>query len=150
MVERTAGEIAIQLYCAYFGVPTILVAGDHAACRGARVLEKVETVETKKGLSRYTAINVNPIAVRDSLRETARMALENKTRYSLKRIASPYQLKIQLMCPNHVNSLEMRGAKRLDPQTIVLESDDFMDLWSQQAGWAPGVHNALYGVSGAL
>ena len=88
--------------------------------------------------------------MRDSLRETARMALENKTRYSLKRIASPYQLKIQLMCPNHVNSLEMRGAKRLDPQTIVLESDDFMDLWSQQAGWAPGVHNALYGVSGAL
>ena len=148
---QPVGEIAIQaLCCAYFGVPTILVAGDHAACREAReFLGKVETVETKKGLSRYTAINVNPVVVRDSLRETARIALENKARYPLKRIAPPDQLKIQLMCPNHVNGLEMRGAKRLDTQTVLFESDDFLDIWSQRNGWAPGVHNALFGVSGA-
>ena len=149
---QPVGEIAIEaLCCAYHGVPTILVAGDHAACREAReFLGNVETVATKTALSRYTAINVNPVAVRAALRETARMALENKTRYPLKSIPPPYQLKIQLMCANQADSVEIRGAKRLDAQTVLLESDDFIGLWSQRSGWAPGVHNALYGVSGAL
>ena len=64
--DMLVGEIAVEaLCCAYFGVPTILVSGDSAACREAReFLTKVETVETKIGQSRYTVDNENPVKVR--------------------------------------------------------------------------------------
>lgn len=139
--DMPVGEIAIfALYCACYGVPTILVAGDRAACREARsFLGSVETVETKIGLSRYTVINENPVKVRCALREKAKAALQNRTRYPARMIKPPYALKIQLMCPNQADDGEMRGAKRLDHQTVLYESNDFLDLWAQRNGWAPGV-----------
>ena len=142
------GEIAIEaLICAYFGVPTVLVSGDRAACREAKeFLPEVETVETKTGISRYAVLNRNPLAVREELRERAREALLRKDDFPIRRIEPPYSLEIRLMCLNQADSYEMRGAKRLDHQTVLLESDDFMDLWAQRNGWAPGVHNARFGI----
>ena len=142
------GEIAIEaLICAYFGVPTILVSGDKAACREAKeFLLEVETVETKTGVSRYSVLNRNPLAVREELRERAREALLRKDDFPIRRMEPPYSLEIRLMCPNQADSYEMRGAKRLDHQTVLLESDDFMDLWAQRNGWAPGVHNTRFGI----
>lgn len=142
------GEITIEaLICAYFGVPTVLVSGDRAACREAKeFLPEVETVETKTGISRYAVLNRNPLAVREELRERAREALLRKDDFPIRRIEPPYSLEIRLMCPNQADSYEMRGAKRLDHQTVLLESDDFMDLWAQRNGWAPGVHNARFGI----
>jgi len=142
------GEIAIEaLICAYFGVPTVLISGDKAACREAKeFLAEVETVETKTGISRYTVLNRNPLSVREELRMKARKALLEKNSFSIKRINPPYSLEIRLMCPNQADSYEMRGAKRLDHQTVLLQSDDFMDLWAQRNGWAPGVHNACFGI----
>jgi len=140
------GEIAFEaLTDAYFGVPTILVSGDSAACREARdFLGEVETVETKTGLSRYSAINRNPSIVRDELRKAAGKALKNKDRCPARNISPPYTLKIQLMCPNQADIYEQRGAKRLDHQTVALESDDLLDLLAQRRGWAPGVHKAKF------
>ena len=34
--------------------------------------------------------------------------------------------------------------KRLDHQTVLLESEDFVDLWAQRNGWGPGVHRARF------
>ncbi len=142
------GEIAVvALLCAYFGVPTILVSGDRAACREAKeFLGKVESVETKIGLSRYSVINKNPLKVREELKETAKRALQGKGNFPLKKINPPYALKIQLTSPNLADGYEVGGAKRLDHQTILLESDDFIDLWAQRQGWAPGVHNVRFNV----
>jgi len=144
--DRLVGEIAIEaLRCACLGVPTILVSGDRAACREAReFLKDVETVETKVGLSRYTVINENPVKVRADLRERAKWALQNKARFQVQMIPPPYALKIQLMCPNQADIYEMRGARRLDHQTVLLESHNFLDLWAQRNGWAPGVHNKYF------
>lgn len=142
------GEIAIgALICAYFGIPTILVSGDRAACREAKeFLGNVETVETKIGLGRYSVINKNPLKVREELKETSKSALQNIKKFSPKKINPPYSLKIQFMCPNQADNYEMRGAKRLDHQTVLIESDDFIDLWAQRQGWAPGVHNRRFNI----
>ena len=144
--DKPVGEIAIfALLCSYFEVPTILVSGDRATCREAKkFLGKVEIVETKIGLSRYSVINKNPIKVREKLRQTAKQALENRNSFPIKNIKLPYRLKVELMCPNQADTYEKRGAKRLDHQTILIESKDFMDLWAQRVGWAPGVHNAHF------
>ena len=48
------------------------------------------------------------------------------------------------MCPNQADAYEMRGAKRVDHQTVVLESDDLVDLWAQRNGWGPGVHETRF------
>ena len=142
------GEVGIEaLLCGYFGVPVILVSGDRTVCRETKaLLGNVETVETKTAFSRYAAINRNPTVVRDELRETAERALRNRESFAVKRLPPPYTLQIETTTPNSADLYERRGAKRLGHRTILLESDDFVDLWAQRQGWAPGVHNARFGV----
>ena len=146
--DKPVGEIAIfALLCSYFSVPTILVSGDRAACREAKeFLGKVETVETKIGLSRYSVINKNPIKVREELRQRVKQALKNRNLFPIKNIKPSYRLKIELMCSNQADVYEKSGAKRLDHQTVLIESKDFMDLWAQRVGWAPGVHNPRFNI----
>lgn len=140
------GEIAVEaLVAAYFGVPTILVSGDQAACREAgEFLGRVETVETKIALSRYSVVNRSPSRVRKELQEAARKAILERKSYPIRQIPPPYAMRIQLMCPNQADSYEMRGMKRLDHQTVLLKSEDFLDLWAQRNGWAPGVHGTRF------
>ena len=140
------GEIGIVgLQCAYFGVPTILVSGDSAACREAKdFFGKVETVETKKAFGRYTVQNYNPARVHGMLKESAEKALLEKNKFPLKKVNAPFELKIQLMCPNMADNYEKAGAERVNHTTIVLKSDDFLDVWAQRLGWAPGIHNKKF------
>ena len=145
------GEIGIvTLLASYFDVPTIMVAGDAAACREAEKFigkNNVVTVETKKSISRYTAINFNPEKVRAELTAKAQLALETLSSMKAKKLAPPYEYKIQFMCPNAADMCERQGAERIDHQTIILRSDDFIDLWAQRQGWGAGVHNRKFNVS---
>lgn len=146
--DTKVGEIAIVAFlCAYFGVPTILVSGDKAACQEAReFLGEVEIVETKTAIGRYSVVNKNPTKIREELKQKAKVALEKKESFVLKKVGSPCKLKIQLTSPNMADACQQRGAKRLDHQTVLFESNDFVDLWSQRNGWAPGVHNPLFNI----
>lgn len=145
------GEIGINtLMASYFDVPTILVAGDTAACTEAKefIGEKdVITIETKRSISRYTVVNHNPVKVRKELTAKAKEAIAQSSQMTPKNLESPYEFKIQFMCPNAADTYEMRGAKRVNHQTVVLRSDDFVDLWAQRMGWTAGVHNKKYDVT---
>ena len=145
---KLIGEIGITgLQCAYFGVPTILASGDLAACREARkFFAEIETVETKVGISRYTVCNYNPVKVRQKLKEGAKKALLKKSVFPVKALNGPYELRVQLMCPNMADNYEKAGAERLDQSTILLKSDDFLDLWAQRNGWGPRVHNRKFNI----
>ncbi len=146
--EELIGEIgSMGLQCAYFGVPTILISGDVAACREARdFFGEVEVVETKKGISRYTVLNYNPTKVRQKLKEGAKKALLAKNSFSTKKVSGPYELKLQLMCPNMADSYEKSGAKRLDHSTILLKSNDLIDLFAQRIGWVQKTHNKKFNI----
>lgn len=143
---KLIGEIGlIGLQCAYFGVPTILVSGDVAACHEAKkFFSEIETVDTKKGISRYTVQNYNPVRVRQSLKECAKKALLVKDSFSVKNIKGPYELKLQLMCPNMADNYEKIGAERIAHSTILFKSNDFIDVFAQRVGWAKGVHNKKF------
>lgn len=143
---KSIGEVGIgALVAAYFSVPTIMISGDSAACREAgEFFGYIETVETKKGISRYSAINNNPHKVRSELTLKAAKALKNIAKFKLPECKSPFELKIQFMCPNMVDSYEKLGATRIDHSTVLFRSSDFIDLWSQWLGWAPGVHNKRF------
>lgn len=144
------GEIGIQaLLAAYFRVPTILVSGDRAACAEARnfIGEKLETVVTKNAISRYTVVNRNPVSVRKDLMKTAEKALKNARTAPLPEFPASFELEYRFMCPNTADDFEKRGAERVDCQTVILRSKDFMDLYAQMHGWAPGIHNKKYGIT---
>lgn len=147
--DKLVGEIAIQAYqAAYFGIPTILVSGDAAACREAKeLLGDIPTVVTKKAVSRYTVINRNPAEVHEELISASKRAMQNLAACPVLKMPDYYQLKLQLMCPNFANTYEKMGIERLDQQTVLFKSNDFQDLWAQRAGWAPGVHNKKFGIS---
>lgn len=147
---KPIGEIGIQaLLAAYFRVPTILVSGDRAACAEARdfIGEKLETVVTKDAFSRYTVVNRNPVSIRKDLMETAEKALKNVRTAPLPELPGDFELEYRFMCPNAADDFEKRGAERIDCQTVILRSKDFMDLYAQMIGWAPGIHNRKYGIS---
>lgn len=144
------GEIgAVGLQCAYFNVPTILVAGDVAGCQEAKAFfDGVETVAAKKAFSRYTVQNYNPARVREALKVGAEKALRKRDEFRVKKLEGPYELKIQLMCPNMADNYEKAGAERLDHCAIKLRSDDLLDLFAQRVGWAPGTHNRKFKIKG--
>ena len=142
------GEIGVEaLAAAHFAVPTILVSGDQAACGEAKAfLGQVETVETKTGLSRYAAINRSPAVVRRELKAKSEKALKNLKKFSVKKMKKPYRLEVELMCPNMADDCQRRGATRVNHNTVLFESDNFIDLWAQRNGWAAGVHNRLFNI----
>ena len=75
---KEIGEIGIAARIGgYFGVPTLLVSGDEAACREARneLGKHVLTVPTKQAWGRYTAVNYPLEKVYRDLRNQAKKAL---------------------------------------------------------------------------
>jgi len=81
--DMPVGEIGLNAIAAgHFGVPTVLVTGDRAACEEAGVLlGQVETVVTKEGISRYQARALPPTLVRERIRERAAASMRDIARY---------------------------------------------------------------------
>ena len=126
------GEIGIcTLVCAWFGIPTILVSGDEAACAEARnfIGPMVETVPTKVAHSRYSVRNYSPTKVYAALRENSKRALEKLPLFTVPAIPKDVELVYELMCPNLADGSENQGAERLDFRTVRYKGDDFMRVW---------------------
>jgi D-aminopeptidase len=83
--------------------------------------------------------------VRAELTKKAKQALDKIDTFKLKTISSPYTLELQLMCPNLADSYEKIGAERVDYQTVILRSDNLIDLYAQRVGWASGVYSKKFG-----
>lgn len=142
------GEIGINiLKAAYYGVPTLLVAGDTAACREARAFvgdRPLCTVVCKQGLARYSAINRHPAAVRAELSNAAEQALRELPRYTAMPMPNDFALDVRYMDCNMADAREKIGAGRLDAQTVRHRSHDFFDVFAQFLGWAPGVYSRRF------
>ena len=146
---RPIGEIGVSaLMASYFGVPTVLVSGDRNACEEAKneLGSSVRTVETKKGLSRYTAINRPIKQVIEELKQQAELAVAGLSRIK-PLMAGPYVMDLEVMSPNQAFVYEMHGAERTGDSNIRITSDDIIDLLAQYQGWAKGVHNRKFNVT---
>lgn len=147
---KQIGEIGVcSRMAGYFKVPTILVSGDETACREAHdeLGAAVATVATKQAYSRYAALNYPPEQVYADLRAAAETALRNLAKMPCLKAEPAYELRVRSMCPNQTFAFEMLGIERLDEATMRFVSDDFIDLWAQRNGWAPGVHNRRFGIT---
>ena len=148
--DRVLGEIGMGGYiAAYFGVPQLMISGDEAACREAReFFPGVVTVPTKKGLSRYTAINYNPAKVEYQLRSKVEHALQRLSEFKVIDVKGPHIMDQTMMCPNQIEKYLPIGIEQTGPSSVRFYSDDLVDLWAQRNGWAPGVHNKFFNILG--
>ncbi len=144
------GEIGMAGYmAAYFGVPQILISGDEVACReGVEFFPGVETVATKNSRSRYTTINYNPAKVEAQLKEKAAIALRRLSEMVVTDVSGSHVMDMTVMCPNQLETYLKLGAEPIGKNSIRFKSDDLIDLWAQRCGWAPGVHNKYFNISG--
>ncbi len=80
--QKPIGEIGIFMFVAgAFGVPTLLVTGDAAACREARShVPGIATVAVKEGYSRYSALSWSPKRSRKMIRAAAEAAILRRPR----------------------------------------------------------------------
>ena len=106
----SVGEIGcLFLSCACFGVPTVMVSGDQAACDEARALvPNIEVAPVKWGIKRGSAtgltteenklfngaaLHLHPEKARALIRESARLALKRKGKIKPFWIEPPYELR---------------------------------------------------------
>lgn len=111
----SVGEMGCNmLFCAYFGVPMVMVAGDRACCEEAHALvPSIETAAVKEGMRRGAAtdltpgqnerhngaaIHLHPERARALIREAARRGLERRSVIPRFWLEPPYEL-VQVMRP---------------------------------------------------
>jgi len=96
-----------MLFCAYFGVPTVMVSGDRACCDEARALvPQVEIAAVKEGLRHGpakgltanqnrlhngSAIHLHPERARSLIREAARRGLQRRAEIPRFWLEPPYE-----------------------------------------------------------
>lgn len=141
------GEFGI-FRAAYFNVPTILVAGDYAACREALAFNGsfLETVVCKRGFSRYCVMHYPPQKVLKEIREKSERAMKNLDSFKVPDLHGIREITYRTMCPNQIRHWILKGAEMVDDVTVVLRGDA-MDLYAQLCGWAPGVHERTFGIT---
>ena len=137
------------LRAAFFHVPTILVAGDYAACRDALEFngKPLETVVCKRGFSRYTVMHYPPEKVLSEIKAKSAKAMRNLKDYHVPDFNGKLEMTYRAMCPNQARCWVMMGAEMVDDVTVRLTGKDGMDLYGQLAGWGPGVHNRFFNIT---
>ncbi len=140
----SVGEMGINmLFCGYFGVPTVMVAGDVAAGEEARALvPEIETAEVKRGLSRGeargltgdensrfngAAIHLHPTKARELVRNRAMRAIERRHEISRFWIEPPYE-----------RVLRMRKTADGPGKVGRAQANDLLQLLAEPLRWEEG------------
>ena len=127
------GEIAQwALYCGALGLPLIFLSGDNDACREVEALIPVIiTVETKRSLSRNSAISLSAQESRRRIREGAARALEIHQQNPIPPLVweGPYVLEKRFFHTDIADAVAAQpGVERVDSQTVRLVSDNVLDI----------------------
>jgi len=125
------GEIGLNMFvAASFGVPTIMLSGDTAACREIRALEpKVECAEVKTGVSRNGGFMLSHPAACALIRETCRRAMQRLDEFKPYKISEPVEIKVEYTAVGTRVFTPREGVERLDDRTWVLRGKTFMEAW---------------------
>jgi D-amino peptidase len=131
----SVGETGINAaLCGNWGCPVLLVTGDHAVCREARVLlgEGLTTVEVKRGLGRYSARQIPPQRARALIEEGAKRALSDLAAVKPYDPGRPCEIEIEFTSPDRLEEYRNRkGVESTSPTTLVSRADDWWTAWSQ-------------------
>lgn len=130
---RLIGEIAqYALNTGALGIPLIFLSGDDAACKEAEdLVSGIVTARVKNGLSRNSALSLSAKKSRALIQQKVFEALSNHKKTPVPPLVweSPYVLQKHYF---HTDIADMAasiaGVKRIDEQTVQLESDNILDI----------------------
>ena len=134
--DDEVGEFGINAaLCGHYGCPVVLVTGDEATCREAReIIDGLECVAVKTGLSRYSARQVPPVRARQMIEGGAKRALTDLKKKNIKPYvpAKPTTITVNLSTVDTANRFMGRpGVELVDPLKAVSKANDWMTAWNQ-------------------
>jgi D-amino peptidase len=138
------GELGlVALTGAGFGIPTIMVSGDTAACREALTLfGDVECAEVKSGFNATSGIMLPHRQACDLIRDKARHSMERLPDFHPYKVKEPVELKVQLahdLSTNYDTTLLSKGAQQLPDWIFVFRGKTYLEVhekWLGPAGTA--------------
>lgn len=137
--DQLVGETGINAaLCGHYGCPVLLVTGDEATCRESRELlgDDLTTVAVKRGLTRYSALQIPPVRARQMIEAGAREALERHRSVKPYVPARPTTITVELSTVETVAPFQGRhGVEIVDPLKVVSRGDDWMQAWDQIWHW---------------
>jgi D-amino peptidase len=126
---KKMGEMGIAaIWAGHFDVPVIFVSGDDKACLELKnLVGNVETVVTKKGISRECAICYPIKKVREMIRDGVEKAVENIKCFKPFKVKSPIEIVIEYKSTTIVDSIRPApGRKILDGRKVLYKAKDII------------------------
>jgi D-amino peptidase len=130
---REMGEMGqVAAIAGHYGVPTLLVTGDEAACAEAReFFGDIETVAVKRATGRNHASCLHPKRAQELIREAAARAIKSVGELQPFVVEMPAEVKLTVTRADYVDGLARRpGVERMDARTIRKTIDSALDLIS--------------------
>ncbi len=129
--SKPTGEIGARVMLAgTFGIPTIMLSGDTAACRELHDLApEAECAEVKSGVSRTAGYMLSHPAACALIREKARRAMERLGDMKPYRMSGPVEVKVEFTTRGTHTYRPREGVEQLNERTWVFRGKDILDAW---------------------
>ena len=127
---QPVGELGLNAALAgAYGVPVVLVTGDHAVTQEARaLLGDIETVAVKQSLTRTAARSVHPEVAQQRIRQAAQRALGSSVAPLV--LPAPITLRLVLHRTVHADMAELvPGSRRADGRTVEWTGEDMVTTY---------------------
>jgi D-amino peptidase len=126
------GESAINaLVAAHYQVPIIFISGDEVTIQEAqKIAPDAEKVVVKHSLGRFAAAHVHPVVACEMLRKGAADAVRTVKDMHPPLFTKPVALEVTFLVADMAEmALWVRGVERVGARTIVLRSDNLLELY---------------------
>ena len=125
------GEIGLNLMvAASSGIPTIMLAGDTAACRELHgLVPQAECAEVKSGVSRTGGLMLSHSSACALIREKCRRAVQRLGEFEPYQIREPVQIKVEYTTVGTRELPPQEGVERVNDRTRIIRGNNFMDAW---------------------
>jgi len=129
--NRPVGEIGVRVMLAgAFGVPTIMLSGDAAACEELHaVVPQAECAAVKSGASRTAGFMLPHPAAAALIKEKARRAMQRLGEIKPYRVQGPIEAKVQFTTRGVRYYQSREGVEQIDERTWAFRGKDLKDAW---------------------
>ena len=127
------GETELNaVYAGYYRVPLVLVAGDDVLVKSLRKdFPQIQTVETKKGISRFAAQHRPLNRIHSDLNKKTRLAFQNLKKIKPFFIKPPYNIEIQFNTTIHTDvACLIPQLKRVSGRSVRFKIKDYKEFYS--------------------
>jgi len=134
---KPIGEIGMNIYLAgWFGVPTVLITGDEAACREAKAyVPDIEAVPVKKGINRTCAISLSPVKAREKIKEGAYKAVKRIKEFSPVKLSGSCELVIEyISSADTFAHAQSPYVELVNGTSVRIKGKNFIDMWEKWRG----------------